>query len=427
MLLRLGGRYGAGILSETVILADNLGKRYQRGAAGGPTTLRDTIGRWLALGGNTAHRHLGGSETFWALRNVSFEIKRGEVVGIIGANGSGKSTLLKILSRITRPTEGRATLHGRIATLLEVGTGFHPQLTGRENIFLNGAIIGMSRAEVARKFDEIVAFSGVEEFIETPVKHYSSGMYTRLAFAVSAHLDPEIMLVDEVLAVGDLAFQRRCMERMAKARDEGRTILFVSHGLSSVNKLCSRALLLEHGRCTMMGTSEEITGEYAAKVSLAEEKLHEPEPVVELPAPQEPSAAVGVQLSVLDESGSPRVKFDVGETWRAEFDFQVLESTDNLVAGVGLATPDGVAISTLWSPPTAVRPGPHRFVADFNLPLAGGVYSLHVGLSAGDSSLYFRGDAASFSVLPSTRLVRPHRDHGAGFLYPTYAPPIMAL
>ncbi|MGC8559497.1 MAG: Wzt carbohydrate-binding domain-containing protein [Phycisphaerae bacterium] len=177
----------------------------------------------------------------------------------------------------------------------------------------------------------------------------------------------------------------------------------------------------------MMGTSEEITGEYAAKVSLAEEKLREPEPVVELPAPQEPSAAVGVRLSVLDDTGMPRVKFDVGESWQAEFDFQVRESAENLVAAVGLATPDGVALSTLWSPPTAVKPGPYRFVADFNLPLAGGVYSLHVGLSAGDTSLYYRGDAAGFSVLPSTRLVQPCRDHGAGFLYPIEAPPIIAL
>ncbi len=414
-------------MSETVILAENLGKRYQRGAANGPTTLRDTIGRWLALGGNTAHRHLGGAEMFWALRNVSFEIKRGEVVGIIGANGSGKSTLLKILSRITRPTEGMARLHGRIATLLEVGTGFHPQLTGRENIFLNGAIIGMSRAEVARKFDEIVAFSGVEEFIETPVKHYSSGMYTRLAFAVSAHLDPEIMLVDEVLAVGDLAFQRRCMERMAKARDEGRTILFVSHGLSSVNKLCSRALLLENGRCTMTGTSEEVTGEYAAQVTITEEKLHEPEPVVELPAPPEPSAARGVRLSILDGHGAPRCKFEVGEDWMVVLDFEVFDSLKDFVAGVGLATPDGVAVSTLWSKPTAVAPGQYRLSARFNLPLAGGAYSLHVGLTASDASLYFRGDAAMFYVSPSTRFVQPHRDHAAGLLYPVEAPEILRM
>lgn len=414
-------------MSETVILADNLGKRYQRGASNGPTTLRDTIGRWLALGGNTAHRHLGGAEFFWALRNVSFEIKRGEVVGIIGANGSGKSTLLKILSRITRPTEGRAQLHGRIATLLEVGTGFHPQLTGRENIFLNGAIIGMSRAEVARKFDEIVAFSGVEAFIETPVKHYSSGMYTRLAFAVSAHLDPEIMLVDEVLAVGDLAFQRRCMDRMAKARDEGRTILFVSHGLSSVNKLCSRALLLENGCCTMTGTSEEVTGEYAAKVNTAEEEKHEPEPVVELPPPAEPTPARGIRLSIVDSQDLPRCKFEVGESWKAIFDFEILEGTPDLIAAVGITTMDGVALQTLWSPPSRLVPGRYRFIADFGLPIAGNTYTLNVGLAAGDKSLYFRGDVLYFTVTPSTRFVQPHRDHGTGLLYPRVKPDIISL
>lgn len=414
-------------LSETMILAENLGKQYRRGTSGGPTTLRDTLGRWLALGGSTAHPHLGGTEAFWALRNVSFEVKRGEVVGIIGANGSGKSTLLKILSRITRPTEGTARLRGRIASLLEVGTGFHPQLTGRENIFLNGAIIGMSRAEVAGKFDEIVEFSGVEKFIETPVKHYSSGMYTRLAFSVSAHLDPEIMLVDEVLAVGDLAFQRRCMERMAKARDEGRTILFVSHGLSSVNKLCSRALLLENGRCTMTGISEEVTGEYAAQVTIREEKLHEPEPVIELPAPTQPSPARGIRLSIVDAQGQPRCKFEVGEASNAIFDFEVFDDLADFVAGVGLATPDGVAVSTLWSKPTSIQPGRYRFAANFNLPLAGGAYSLHVGLTASDASLFFRGDAAMFYVSPSTRFVQPHRDHAAGLLYPVDAPEILRV
>ncbi len=414
-------------LSETMILAENLGKQYRRGTSGGPTTLRDTLGRWLALGGSTAHPHLGGTEAFWALRNVSFEVKRGEVLGIIGANGSGKSTLLKILSRITRPTEGTAHLRGRIASLLEVGTGFHPQLTGRENIFLNGAIIGMSRAEVAGKFDEIVEFSGVEKFIETPVKHYSSGMYTRLAFSVSAHLDSEIMLVDEVLAVGDLAFQRRCMERMAKAREEGRTILFVSHGLASVNKLCSRAILLENGICTHIGTSQDVTGQYAAEASIAAEATRTPEPVVELPAPEDPVPAYGLGLAIADSGGTPRVSFEVGEPWEASFDFEVAERVPNLIAGVGLATPDGIPIATIWSAPTDTPPGRYRFTANFDLPLASGTFSLQVGLSAGDASLYLRNDVASFSVIPSTRFVQVHLDKGAGILYSTKVPEIVAL
>ena len=193
------------------------------------------------------------SEEFWALKDVDFEIKRGEVVGIIGRNGAGKSTLLKILSRITEPTEGRVTINGRIGSLLEVGTGFHPELTGRENIYLNGAILGMRRAEIRRKFDEIVAFAEIEKFLDTPVKRYSSGMYVRLAFAVAAHLEPEILLVDEVLAVGDAEFQRKSLGKMSDVANGGRTVLFVSHNLAAVRSLCSRAFLFERGKLAFGG------------------------------------------------------------------------------------------------------------------------------------------------------------------------------
>jgi lipopolysaccharide transport system ATP-binding protein len=202
------------------------------------------------------------SETFWALKDVSFEIKRGEVVGIIGRNGAGKSTLLKILSRITEPTEGYADMNGRIASLLEVGTGFHPELTGRENIFLNGSILGMKRLEIKKKFDEIVAFAEIDKFIDTPVKHYSSGMYMRLAFAVAAHLDPEIMLVDEVLAVGDAAFQKKCLGKMSDVAKEGRTVLFVSHNMGSIRKLCRKAILLDGGRVQLNEVTEKVIAEY---------------------------------------------------------------------------------------------------------------------------------------------------------------------
>jgi len=204
------------------------------------------------------------AEEFWAIRGINFEIRRGEVVGIIGRNGAGKSTLLKILSRITEPTEGRVEIRGRVASLLEVGTGFHPDLTGRENVFLNGAVLGMSRAEIRRKFDEIVAFADVERFIDTPVKRYSSGMYVRLAFAVAAHLEPEILIVDEVLAVGDAEFQRKCLGKMHDVAGLGRTVLFVSHNMAAVEQLCSYAVLLVSGRIESSGQVRSVISEYLA-------------------------------------------------------------------------------------------------------------------------------------------------------------------
>ena len=211
--------------------------------------------RWFRQGGQPP---TGWAEDFWALRDVSFEVKQGEVLGIIGRNGAGKSTLLKVLSRITEPTEGRVTLEGRVASLLEVGTGFHPELTGRENIFLNGAILGMARAEITGKFDEIVAFAEVETFLDTPVKRYSSGMYVRLAFAVAAHLEPEILIVDEVLAVGDAEFQKKCLGRMSEVAAGGRTVLFVSHNMNAVEGLCTTALCLEGG--SVKGHGGDVRG-----------------------------------------------------------------------------------------------------------------------------------------------------------------------
>src|SRR5262245_7548356 len=204
------------------------------------------------------------SNTFWALKDVSFEVKRGEVVGIIGRNGAGKSTLLKILSRIVEPTTGRAEIHGRVGSLLEVGTGFHPELTGRENIYLNGAILGMKRVEIRRKFDEIVAFADIERFLDTPVKRYSSGMYVRLAFAVAAHLDPEVLIVDEVLAVGDGAFQKKCLNKMEDVGKEGRTVLFVSHSMPAITRMCERAILLDGGSLLREGPSHSVVNSYVS-------------------------------------------------------------------------------------------------------------------------------------------------------------------
>lgn len=256
-------------MSDVVIQCDGLGKRYRirHQQAERYKALRDvlTVGaRNLLRPGRASRPEI---EDFWALEDVSFEVRRGEVLGIIGRNGAGKSTLLKILSRITEPTRGRVVMEGRVASLLEVGTGFHPELTGRENIYLNGAILGMSRAEIKARFDEIVAFAEVERFLDTPVKRYSSGMYVRLAFAVAAHLEPEILIIDEVLAVGDAEFQRKCLGKMQDVSSDGRTVLFVSHQMASVQKLCSRGLLLASGRVQESGPIAGVVQRYLSESS----------------------------------------------------------------------------------------------------------------------------------------------------------------
>ena len=250
--------------SNTAILVENLGKRYIIGhqAAKGDGlrhAIEDAVRAPLRYFSSAKAKKRKTLEEFWALRDVNLEIKRGEVVGIIGRNGAGKSTLLKILSRITEPTKGRVRMLGRVSSLLEVGTGFHAELTGRENIFLNGAILGMTRSEIIRKFDEIVAFSGVEKFLDTPVKRYSSGMYVRLAFAVAAHLEPEILIVDEVLAVGDSEFQKKCLDKMDDVGHSGRTVLFVSHNMQAITRLCNRCVLMEQGHVRMDGAPLRVT------------------------------------------------------------------------------------------------------------------------------------------------------------------------
>jgi lipopolysaccharide transport system ATP-binding protein len=283
---------------ETVISVENLGKCYRlRHKSSGEryTTLRDVIARqaaapfkaigkrmWAGNRPNDSHPRASGlsdnaTENFWALKDVSFDVKQGDVIGIIGRNGAGKSTLLKLLSRITEPTEGRIRLRGRVASLLEVGTGFHPELTGRENIYLNGSILGMSRAEIKAKFDEIVAFAEVERFLDTPVKRYSSGMYVRLAFAVAAHLEPEILIVDEVLAVGDAEFQKKCLGKMHDVATGGRTILFVSHNMQAVSVLCNRGMFFRAGSLEYTGTTKEAIDRYISSFSKADGQDDDPD------------------------------------------------------------------------------------------------------------------------------------------------------
>jgi len=322
---------------NTAIKVEGLAKSYRIARALGRQPYRTLQEEVIELPKTLWKRALGRSdamETFWALEDVSFEVKEGEVVGIIGRNGAGKSTLLKILSRITEPTRGRAEIYGRVGALLEVGTGFHPELTGRENIFLSGAILGMRKSEIARQFDAIVDFAEVEQFIDTPTKRYSSGMYTRLAFAVAAHLEPEILLVDEVLAVGDAAFQKKCLGKMEEVSGEGRTVFFVSHNTQAVRQLCTRGILLEHGRVAADGPTDSTLAVYNQKLR---ELRVDAETGVNNPENRRGSGAVRfTAVSVEDLDGNERYTFSMGDTVRFRLTFAVHAPMRGLAIFVGL-------------------------------------------------------------------------------------------
>lgn len=315
-------------MSSDVVVAEGVGKRYKLGEREPYRALRDVVaGLFASPARKLRHRNEPTAE-LWALDDISFTLGAGEVLGLIGANGAGKSTLLKILSRITDPSKGRVVLHGRVGSLLEVGTGFHPELTGRENIMLNGTILGMRRAEIVRRFDEIVEFSGTQKFLDTPVKRYSSGMQVRLAFAVAAHLEPEILLVDEVLAVGDAEFQQKCLGKMRDVTREGRTVIFVSHNLAAVWSLCPRSLVLEKGRLVFDGPTEDGVHRYlghaageqspavverdALRLHVAKERLYSDEPFFEC-----------TRIAVVDDDGLPSSAFDSDDEIAIEIDYRV--------------------------------------------------------------------------------------------------------
>ncbi len=333
-------------MSDTVIQVENLGKKYiighQQEGSSGYVALRDVLSDGVkSLGQRLRHpgkpRVRPNQEEFWALKDISFEVKRGEVVGIIGRNGAGKSTLLKILSRITEPTEGRVRLRGRVASLLEVGTGFHPELTGRENIFLNGAILGMGRVEINRKFDEIVDFAEVERFLDTPVKRYSSGMYVRLAFAVAAHLEPEILVVDEVLAVGDATFQRKCLGKMENvASREGRTILFVSHNMAAIRNLCRRVVLVKDGLIHLDSSTEEGINEY-----LADDKSGDSIVVFDKEENKKNSEMFFVKGYILNDQGEIASSLDYRKSFSIVIEYEILKPIKGLRVGFGLQNSEG--------------------------------------------------------------------------------------
>jgi lipopolysaccharide transport system ATP-binding protein len=385
-------------MSQPIIVVEGLSKRYMVGAARRQDLLRDRLSSgfgsaWRRVTGRrTAADRAKPDEEFWALRDVSFEIQPGEVVGIIGRNGAGKSTLLKILSRITEPTSGRVSLRGRVASLLEVGTGFHPELTGRENIFLNGSILGMSRDEIRRKFDEIVAFAEIGPFLDTPVKRYSSGMYVRLAFAVSAHLEPEILIVDEVLAVGDIAFQKKCLGKMhAVSAEEGRTVLFVSHNIDAVRRLCNSVILLAAGRVQAIGPTPRVLNLYLQDHFDAEPP-RVPVPDAHL---REQAYVTAVTLEALN--GRPRSVVAVGEPWRVRIGVQASRAYPKFVVGLGLVSADGIAAQTAWSEPAEIKPGAYELIFEQLTFLQAGTYTLVVGLSDSDQT-FQQIEAARFDI-----------------------------
>ena len=408
-------------MSDSVIEIDNLWKKYCLGAFG-TGTLRHDFNRWWhrVRGKPDPYTKVGqvqksevrsrsleptfdlcpltsevplGDDEIWALRGVSIEVKQGEILGIIGRNGAGKSTLLKILSRVTAPTSGEVRVKGRIASLLEVGTGFHPELTGRENIFLNGAILGMTKAEIWSKLDEIVAFAEIEKFLDTPVKRYSSGMYVRLAFAVAAHLEPEILLVDEVLAVGDAAFQKKCLGKMSDVAKQGRTVLFVSHNMAVVRKLCNGAILLDQGRKVLSGDTGVVLQKYV-------ENGARTELIYKIPAPKEENPPGWAKtLTVEDSTGKPTFAIPVGQPWQVRVRFDIARTTESFIIALGLRTTEDFVLRTSWSEARDLEAGAYEAVfREESIFLGSGHYPIVIGLSTHERPFHYVENAGVLDI-----------------------------
>lgn len=403
-------------MSNIAIQAEGLGKRYHIGRKqANYRTLRETLSDLFVSPFRRMGKLMRGQasgaadldETIWALRHVSFEIKHGQVVGIIGPNGAGKSTLLKILSRITEPSEGYATIHGRVGSLLEVGTGFHPELTGRENIFLNGAILGMRKAEIERKFDEIVAFSEIEKFLDTPVKHYSSGMCVRLAFAVAAHLEPEILFVDEVLSVGDIAFQKKCLGKMSEVSKGGRTVLFVSHNMAAVQNLCHKGIVLQQGGMVFSGGIREAVDFYLHSAAGNGEAsgTHSIDLTTSASRPPQYQPLLR-HMELLAGDGRPlNGGLPAGGSVQIRVRFHLEKPTSSFNVGLGFDNLLGQRIFTAHSSfdphrPHEERVGDQVFVCEIpSFLLVPGEYKIKVGLDIGKTDVDAVEDAARLTVM----------------------------
>jgi lipopolysaccharide transport system ATP-binding protein len=409
-------------MSDVAIRVEGLSKAYQirhSQARSNYRTLRDDL---VALAQKPLRRGANAQtrETFWALDDVSFEVRHGEALGIIGRNGAGKSTLLKILSRITKPTKGMATVYGRVGSLLEVGTGFHPELTGRENIYLNGAILGMTRRDIARHFDEIVAFAEVEQFLDTPVKRYSSGMYMRLAFAVAAHLEPEVLVVDEVLAVGDAAFQKKCLGKMGEVAQGGRTVLFVSHNMGAVKHLTKRTLWLNNGQINRLGRTETVIADYFSSMAASSSGL------VQFARKQHTPAQIMSIRLIMNEETVPSVPMGSPLTFQVEVLFA--SNLTNPHIGIGINHPEAGRVVSLGTrlvgcefPDQPFQRGVFECYID-SLPLNQGTYSATLVLADGAHDVERIENAMTFQValadvfstgssLTQGLLFVPHRFH----------------
>ena len=396
-------------MSTPAIRISDLSKQYRLGEVCSVAydTLRDT----LADAARTSWRKLlrrqartsppVEDKTFWALQDVTFDVQPGEVVGVVGRNGAGKSTFLKILSRITEPTRGSVELYGRVGSLLEVGTGFHPELTGRENIFLNGAILGMSRREIKHKFDAIVAFAEIDRFLDTPVKRYSSGMYVRLAFAVASHLEPEILIVDEVLAVGDAQFQQKCLGRMNEVRNQGRTVLFVSHNMSAVRSLCTRAVLLEKGRLALDGSTSEVVDRYIQAGQVQDSSRDIPENAERITNGQARMCSVAVS----DLQGGPASQLYFGQPFKVTFECELFEDVPDGHFEVSISNSDGMHIlyaTTIAGgrPAQYLTAGRHEVSAVLDTVLLPRRYMVDIGVHRQDgTTLDFVPGACTMEVL----------------------------
>lgn len=394
-------------MSAIAIRVENLGKRYRIGQREPYKTLRDALAQaaikparnlLATLNGHRSHNgNERSKEYIWALKDITFDVKQGEVLGIIGPNGAGKSTLLKILSRITKPTKGYAFVHGRIGSLLEVGTGFHPELTGRENIYLNGAILGMRKAEIDQKFDEVVAFSEVEAFLDTPVKRYSSGMYMRLAFSVAAHLEPETLVVDEVLAVGDAAFQQKCLGKMRDVAKEGRTVLFVSHNMGAVRSLCSRAMLLDQGRIVIEGEPASIITAYLANDAASTETEGQYLFTDESDVPDTKEMQLKA-IRLVGADGQMRSSFEVDKPIDVEISYEVKQALGGMRISLWLLTMQGEVafVSTdSGSKAETLQPGIYKSICQ----IPGGLLNI--------ARYTVRVD----SDIPGVKILHPTRDY----------------